>query len=494
MKKIKSRLKNFFTTNILLKIGSLVLAFLCWAAIANENDQVLTRVVNVPIEYMFEDSLEEDYQLAVLEAPETIAINVQVRRSSLDRVTADDFTATADLTQNLGGSGDFPSERLVYVEVDYASEASKSIYVAMDYPKSGPYVEVTMDKYIEKTFQVQKEVTAGEGLPQEYVLSDDQIQLNPSVVTISGPESEFSNVASVKVVEALEMTTEDQVVTKTVDLNMYDNTNTRISRESKPLLKMSAETAELTATFLNVGTPTVKLESVNGTPAEGYKVTKVEIEPLTVTIGGMKSVVSETSEILISSDVLSVEGQRQDVTVEVDLNDYLPDGVELLGDSSMAVITVKIEQLKDRVMTFNTSALDITGEDPDYDYTVNPSTISIRINGFESELDDLSQSSIHASIDVEGLEPGTHTVPVLIEEIVGYTIKNQDSLTVRVTVRAKNAEEETTASSSSGDGAEEEESQTQPSETQEETSPSGPAGENPEGTEGPSEPAAEGEN
>ena len=125
---------------------------------------------------------------------------------------------------------------------------------------------------------------------------------------------------------------------------------------------------------------------------------------------------------------------------------------------------------------------------------MNPSTISIRINGFESELDDLSQSSIHASIDVEGLEPGTHTVPVLIEEIVGYTIKNQDSLTVRVTVRAKNAEEETTASSSSGDGAEEEESQTQPSETQEETSPSGPAGENPEGTEGPSEPAAEGEN
>ena len=46
------------------------------------------------------------------------------------------------------------------------------------------------------------------------------------------------------------------------------------------------------------------------------------------------------------------------MTVEVDLNDYLPDGVELLGDSSMAVITVKIEQLKDRVMTFNTSALD----------------------------------------------------------------------------------------------------------------------------------------
>ena len=152
------------------------------------------------------------------------------------------------------------------------------------------------------------------------------------------------------------------------------------------------------------------------------------------------------------------------MTVEVDLNDYLPDGVELLGDSSMAVITVKIEQLKDRVMTFNTSALD-SEIARDYDYTVNPSTISIRINGFESELDDLSQSSIHASIDVEGLEPGTHTVPVLIEEIVGYTIKNQDSLTVRVTVRAKNAEEETTASSSSGDGAEEEESQTQPSET-----------------------------
>ena len=115
MKKIKKKLKEFFTTNILLKVGSLILAFLCWSAIANAANQVRTLVVRVPIEYKFEDSLEEDYGLAVLEEPETIAIDVRVRRSDSDRVSADDFVAVADLTQNIGGGEEFPSERLVRV-------------------------------------------------------------------------------------------------------------------------------------------------------------------------------------------------------------------------------------------------------------------------------------------------------------------------------------------------------------------------------------------
>lgn len=448
MKKIKKKIQEFFTTNILLKVCSFVLAFLCWSAIANAANQVKTLVVRVPIEYKFEDALEEDYGLAVLKATEYIEIDVKARRSDVDRVSADDFKAVADLTQNIGGGEDFPSERLVRVEVSYSDDADHSAYIEWDYQKTGPYVKVNMDKYIEKQFEVKKQITADEGLPQEYVLSDDQIELNPSVITISGPESEFSDVAAVKVVETLEMTADEQVVKKTVNLEMYDNTDSKIDRESKPLLKMSSETAELTATFLNVGTPTVKLESINGTPAEGYKVSSFSVEPSTVTIAGIRSVVSETNEIIIPKDVLSVDGQKEDVSVEVDLNDYLPDGVELLGESSKAVVTVKIEQLKDKLITYNTSNLDVVGKNENYDYSFNPFSVNIRFNGFEADLEKLSEKSIHASVDVSNLEPGTHQVPVVVEDIVGYTIKNQESLSVRVTVTEKknNTEKETDSS------------------------------------------------
>lgn len=469
MKKMKKKLKEFFTTNILLKVGSLILAFLCWSAIANAANQVRTLVVRVPIEYKFEDSLEEDYGLAVLEEPETIAIDVRVRRSDSDRVSADDFVAVADLTQNIGGGEEFPSERLVRVEVNYSDSADHSTYVEWDYQKTGPYVTVTMDKYIEKQFEVEKQITAGEGLPQEYVLSDDQIELNPSVITISGPESEFSDVAAVKVVETLEMTTEDQVVKKTVNLEMYDNTDSMISRESKPLLKMSSETAELTATFLNIGTPTVRLEGINGTPADGYKVSAFSVEPSTVTIAGMRSVVSETNELVIPKDVLSVEGKKEDVSVEVDLKDYLPTGVEIQGENSIAKVTVKIEQLQDKLVTLNTSNLRIIGRDSSYDYTINTPTVSIRFNGFQADLDKLSENDVEASIDVSGLEPGTHQVPIIVKEVVGFTIRNEDSLMVRVTVTEK--EEETQRETSSSEERETEDAE------QEETENGASAGE-----------------
>lgn len=453
MKKIKKKLKEFFTTNILLKICSFVLAFLCWSAIANAANQVKTLVVRVPIEYKFEDALEDDYGLAVLKATDYISIDVKARRSDLDRVSAEDFTAVADLTQNIGGGEDFPSERLVRVEVNYSDDADHSAYIEWDYQKTGPYVKVNMDKYIEKQFEVKKQITAGEGLPQEYVLSDDQITLNPSVITISGPESEFSDVAAVKVVETIEMTTDEQVVKKTVNLDMYDNTDNKIDRANKPLLKMSAETAELTATFLNIGTPTVKLESVNGIPADGYKVSSFSVEPSTVTIAGMRSIVSETNEIIIPKEVLSVDGQTEDVSVEVDLKKYLPDGVDIQGENSKAIVTVKIEQLKDKLIAYNTSNLKMIGKNDNYDYTYQTSSVNMRFNGFATDLQKLTEKDIVATIDVSGLEPGTHQIPVVVEEMLGFTIKSQDSMTVRITISEKTEE---SSDSSSEEGTEQE--------------------------------------
>ena len=91
---------GFITNNFVLKIVSVLIAIFIWYMVVYYNDPVLTNSYQVRIEVTNESYIENGKQVYRIEENyKTVTVYLSGNRSSLENVTADDITVTADLTQ-----------------------------------------------------------------------------------------------------------------------------------------------------------------------------------------------------------------------------------------------------------------------------------------------------------------------------------------------------------------------------------------------------------
>ena len=95
--------------------------------------------------------------------------------------------------------------------------------------------------------------------------------------------------------------------------------------------KMTFSTTEVkvVGTLLNTKTIPVDIE-IQGNPLHGYRYISTEYEPKSVTIAGDRKALSTVSKIVIPIDI---SGQYEDIETEINLENYLPEGVILEEES-----------------------------------------------------------------------------------------------------------------------------------------------------------------
>lgn len=428
---MKNRIKSFFTTNLGWKIASLVIGIMVWVFISNTQDPMVNRTINIPVVYENADVLLENDKLVVLNSPDTVTINVSVRESNLNRVTPSLFTCTADLTDHAGAE---LSSKRVHVNVTQIS--GSDIVVDWSYYRGDPNVVVSMDNFIEKQFKVQRldEDVISEGLRMESYFE-------PETVTVSGPESHFASLQSVKAVVNLQELSKDGggEFSKIVKLGLYDANGKAINDE---MLKLSQSEVTMRAIVTRMATVPVKLEGVNGTPASGFKYLSYTVDPAEVLVYGLKSSIAALEEIRIPSSMVDVEGISENTEYKIDISSLIPDGISLADSNSIVTLTVMVEALEVKTVTIPAQQIHIIGMSEDKEYHISNAYIRLNVRGFKEDLQVLDESIIPISIDVTDLIAGTHTVPVNVGEISGYKYDNVDSLSVSVVIEDKKEETE----------------------------------------------------
>lgn len=94
-KKVKDKLLN----NLGIKILSLILAFFFWVVIVNSQDPVDTRTIeDVPVSIINVEKAELEGTPEVIDEG-TVDVVVKARRSICDKLSAENFVATADITK-----------------------------------------------------------------------------------------------------------------------------------------------------------------------------------------------------------------------------------------------------------------------------------------------------------------------------------------------------------------------------------------------------------
>ncbi|OGO57275.1 MAG: hypothetical protein A2V84_09225, partial [Chloroflexi bacterium RBG_16_70_13] len=168
---------------------------------------------------------------------------------------------------------------------------------------------------------------------------------------------------------------------------------------------------------------------VAGSPALGFEVAAVTVEPIVVAVEGDADdlVVLEVAD----TSPVTITGATSDVTVVATLE--LPDGVQALGSVTITV-TVTL-----RPVTASRSfeaGLILVGARADREYALSTDRVLVTIGGSIADLDRLSGSDLVLTLDVTGLDVGSHEVSVSANLQTGLTLIGASPDPITVTISA----------------------------------------------------------
>lgn len=412
-------MKKKLTSNLFLKIVSIVVAFLFWLVIINITDPTTSRTFfDIPVQILNENVITSANQVYEIEDGDTVRVTVKGKRSFVETLTEKDFTATADLSE-------LSKVNAVNINVKLNKESNSGVEVDWD----NAVLKVNLEKRVTKKFKV--EVAYQGELSENYVLGE--MVAKPNIVEVSCGESKFKKIDHVGVMVSLNGESEDfeseySPILYDANGDAMDDTNVTFSNDS---IRVSTEVLETKEVPVYV--------TVTGTPANGYRLAQTDYKPESVRVSGTKEALAKAVSIKIP---IHIDGEKKDVEKEIDLTEYLAAGLNLVGDTSTVSVRCEIEKDGQRVMTLTPS--DIAVKNLPQNYTMNfeseTEKYSIEVLGEEEILANVQIADLGAYVDLAGLSGGSHTLEVKFSLPTGVRVTNK----IKIKVRLSNQDGENT--------------------------------------------------
>jgi YbbR domain-containing protein len=399
------RVLRFVVHNWPLKLAAIALATLLYGGLVlSQTTQDFTSPV--PIQ--------------VGEAPADVVV-----LSNLGSVTRIRYVAPPDLGVRVDGTTFSASVDLTGVEPTGAPVLVDVVVTAID-PRiqilgfEPLRVPVTLDSVGGKQVPIVAEL-----LPLPSGLDAGDPVVEQTTATVSGPQSVVDTITEVRAQVAIDGSGID--VNQLVTLVPIDDKGQVLG----PAARVEIDPPQVrvrVAVFTDRRSKTIPVSpTVNGTPAPGFEVESVEVNPSVISVEGDANDLAGLDHA--DTAPVSVAGASSEFVQTVGL--ALPEGVEALGASSVQV-TVHLRAIT-ATRTFEAGLL-ITGARPDRQYRLSTDRVLVTIGGSLADLDRLSGTNLTLTIDVTGLDDGTHPVSVAANLQTGLTLVGASPNPIDVTV------------------------------------------------------------
>ncbi|MFQ5434667.1 MAG: YbbR-like domain-containing protein [Anaerolineae bacterium] len=375
---------RFILENLFTLLLSLMLAILIWANAVQEEDPIQREFLPIPVNFVGQ------MDGSLLETPEnadsqTVQAIFEGPASIVTQLTAADFSATVDLSQVVFGE-DTAVPILVQPknnEVVLLSQSPEQINVR---------VELLVTQEVPILLDVRGEVARGH--------TQGEALLNPETITISGPASAVSSFDFARVTVFLN--DDRQTFFDTTQPIFYDKQG-RVASIGD--LTLSTEQVEVTIPInesAGFGEKIITADLV-GEPAPGYRILSVVVQPPSVLVQGTPSRVNNLTSL--NTEQIDITGLTESIRQQVAL--ALPDGVEL--DESVEIfVDIEIEPF--RSTSSVQRPLELQGLGDDLAATVDPTEVRVILFGPLPVLDALQDNEVRVTVDLFGLDVGTHTL------------------------------------------------------------------------------------
>ena len=247
-------------------------------------------------------------------------------------------------------------------------------------------------------------------------------QIDPQTVTLRGASSRVNSVSAVVArvpIDASALNVDRDVDLITIDSNGNQVPNVEIDPQ-RAHVKISVAQELATRTL-----PVVP--QLSGTPAPGYRIASVTVDPLIVTLNGDSSIVSQLQNA--PTTPVDITGRTSDLEAEVGL--ALPSGVSTTGSDKVRIMISIVQETG--TQTYGVGVA-LSGEQPGYSYTVSPDHVNVTLGGPMLGLSSLDPAQLIATANVADLAPGTRTVTLIFEPPQGLQLVSLDPTEVTITI------------------------------------------------------------
>ncbi len=403
--KNKKQIKESLTSNLLLKLASLFIAFALWFVVIIIDDPVSDKsFTNIQVELVNTELLtDKGMMYEVLDNSDIIKrVSFDAPKSIRDVIQQGDIVAQADF-ENLTATN---TVAITFSCPKYSADVSN---ISGNISNVKLNIENKKSKWVNIKYNITGEVAEG------YIIGG--ILLDQNRLEIQGPESKI-----------------DLIEGAFIDVNVagiYSNSSSRydvklVTKEgevvSYPSVSSNADSVKVTVDILATKEVPVEYQAM-GVPADGYLATGViEGNPSTVLVAGTQNVLKNVHSITIPAEEINVTGAMDDYEQMVNVEKYLPADV-IFADENFdgnAKVVVYIEKIAEKTIPLDASMLRIEGVPDGFLVELAPLTgKSLKILGLRDELIELQTNELKGVIDfgaymeaqgMEALIEGTYSV------------------------------------------------------------------------------------
>lgn len=367
---------RILSKDILIKVAAVVLALAVWSRVYIDTNPVEVRVLNFELVVTAPEG-----KTLMNVVPPRVAVTLEGLQRSLNRLNQSEIEIRPDLSLLPDGVSVIP--------IEYESPDS-GISVKDINPK-----ELTVDLDTLSSKNVQVGVVARGTPNDEY--EEGQPQVGDASVNVTGAKRLVDKVQYASA--EIDISGARSAVSATVTLSPKD-------AQGEDVAGVQLDPATVAVTVPLTKRPPSKAVpvkySVTGTPKHGYQVGKVTVTPSAVRFRAISGVADEIDSITLSR-AIDVSGRdasfTQNVTLQIPPNVIYEDAMQ---------VSVRVEIVEDVVQKVFTIPVQPRNVGVQLRWDISPVTVKVVLSGRSDVMAGISESSIEAYVDAEGLSEGSH--------------------------------------------------------------------------------------
>jgi len=397
---------RWIASNIRTLLLALVLGFAVWiSAVSAADPDEMRSPITVPLEIIG----QETSLVITNDIPSTIKVTLRAPRSVWEQLTAqqDAVRAVLDLTGLSADEHDLPVQILISV---------RPVQIVLVEPAT---VTVKLEPLAIRTLPIVLSLSGQPAIGYQA----GEATIDPGEVILSGPESLVNQAARARVLVRLDGVREG--IEQAMKIEILDEQNIPLDG-----ITINPESARANIPVSQQGgfrDVAVKVV-VRGQVAAGYRLENISVFPPVVTVFAEDPELVSKLPGVVETQPLELQDAKQDIATRLSLN--LPENVTIVGAQTVQV-QVAISPIQTSLTLLN-QPIKLIGLSEGLVAQISPQTVDIIISGPLPVLEVLTPQDITVTVDVTGLDVGTHQLTpkldalvdnVLVESILPGTVE-----------------------------------------------------------------------
>lgn len=390
---------RLFAKNIRTVLLSLILGFSVWISAVTAADPDEERaIINIPLEIVG----QETSLVITNEIPSSIRVTLRAPRSVWEQLTREEnaVRAVLDLAGLSADEHELEVQVLISVRpVQIVREEPETVIVHLE-----PLAIRTLPIVLSLSGQPAIGYQAGEAT------------IEPGEVILSGPESLVNQVERARVLVRLDGLRES--IDQSMKIEVLDEQNTRLEG-----ITINPESARVSIPVSQQGgfrDVAVKVV-VQGQQAAGYRLENISVFPPVVTVFAEDPELVIGLPGIVETEPLNLQDAKQDIATRLALD--LPEGVTIVSAQAQTVqVQVAISPIQTS-LTLLRQPITLIGLPEEFSAQIFPETVDVIISGPLPVLEALTPQDITVTVDVTGLEVGTHQLEPELDALVDNVLE-----------------------------------------------------------------------